>query len=468
MMDKLQRPAGSAGAASPSERSSLYQGARGAAVRILSRVEQSDAYLDKLLNFELSSGELSDPDRRLLTELATGVIRWQGKLDWVLTGFYHGEFSKCIVPVRNALRVALYQILFLTKIPHAAAVNEAVEFVKRLKGERSANLVNAVLRSVIRKIGAITFPDPTVDRSYYLSVVLSHPLWMVRRWIAQLGIEETEAMMEANNRRPSISLRVNPTRVDLEELSDRLRALGVTVGRSDILENVLRVSHFSGIASEPSFQRGEFTVQDEGAILAAMLTGVRPGMRVIDLCAAPGGKSIAMAEMMENVGEIVALDKFEAKQKMIDRAVTRMGYGDTIRTEVGDARSVVLEPADVVLVDAPCSGLGVLARKPDIKWKRRAEDIDTMVELQRTILANAAGMVRPGGYLVYSTCTVERNENEGVVEWFLATFPEFELVPASELLPSSVVTDAGYMQTLPHRHGVDGMFGARLRRKSEV
>jgi 16S rRNA (cytosine967-C5)-methyltransferase len=170
---------------------------------------------------------------------------------------------------------------------------------------------------------------------------------------------------------------------------------------------------------------------------------------------------------MENDGEIIALDKYEAKQKMIDRAIARMGYDSSIRTQVGDARSITLEPADVVLVDAPCSGLGVLARKPDIKWKRRAEDIEAMVDLQKSILSNAARMVRPGGHLVYSTCTVEWSENQRMVEWFLSQHPEFTLVSATGLLPDTVVTDEGYLQTLPHLHGVDGMFGARLRRGLE-
>jgi 16S rRNA (cytosine967-C5)-methyltransferase len=450
---------------SSSSQTPLYSGARGAAVKVLTRVEQSDAYLDKVLNRELSSPDLNDLDRRLLNELATGVLRWQSKLDWVLTGFYHGEFPKCIPIVKNAMRVALYQILFLDKIPHAAAVNESVELVKRLKGERSGNLVNAVLRSIIRKLNAITYPERDKDVARYLSIVLSHPLWMVRRWLAQLGETETEQLLQANNTRPSLSLRINPLRGSVDEVVTDLTAIGVHAERSTLHPRMLRVEGISNIGGNSSFQEGKFTVQDEGAALAVLLTDVQPGMRAIDLCAAPGGKSTAMAEMMQGSGEIISVDKYDAKLRLIEQAAQRTGFDTIIKTVVGDARSIHLEPADAVLVDAPCSGLGVLSKKPDIKWKRRQEDIESLAELQHSILDHAATLVRPGGHLVYSTCTIEPMENEDVVRRFLETHPDFELVPANGILPDTVVTPDGFLQTYPHRHGIDGTFGARIRRR---
>jgi 16S rRNA (cytosine967-C5)-methyltransferase len=444
----------------------LHRGARGTAVKILTRIEQSDAYLDKLLDYELRTADLNEPDRRLLTELTTGVLRWQAKLDWVLTGFYHGEFTKCIPLVKNAMRVALYQILFLTRVPFAAAVHEAVEYVKRLKGERSANLVNAVLRSIIRKINAITYPDPGGDPVHYLSVTLSHPQWMVRRWIARLGVEETERMLQANNERPPVSIRVNPMRTTPEELVARLQAQGLKIGRSEVLTDFLRGTSLSMIASIPEFRDGYFSIQDEGAALAARLTAAGPGMRVIDLCAAPGGKSTAMAEMMRGEGTIVAVDKYEAKLRMLGEASRRLGFDTIIEPTQGDARSLAIEPADVVLVDAPCSGLGVLSKKPDIKWKRRPEEIEQLAALQHEILDNAAELVRPGGHLVYSTCTIEPAENEQVIHAFLERHPDFELVPATEVLEERFTTPDGFLQTYPQRHGVDGTFGARMRRKA--
>jgi len=442
----------------------LFHGARGLAVKTLTRVEQSGAYLDKLLNYELSGSGLGDLDRRLLTELTTGVLRWQARLDWVLTGFYHGEFSKCIPVVKNALRVALYQILFLDRIPHSAAVNESVEIVKRLKGLRSASVVNGVLRSVIRKLDAITYPEPDGDPARYLSIMFSHPLWMVRRWVARYGAEQTERLLAANNARPGVALRVNPLRGSVDDVMRHLAERGLHPVRSANIETMVHVEGLAGIGADPLFREGRYTIQDEGAALASMLAEVRPGMRVVDLCAAPGGKSTAMAERMQGLGEIVAVDKYDSKLKLIDTAARRLGFEDVIRTAAGDARKIALEPADVVLVDAPCSGLGVLAKKPDIKWKREPDDIDAMTKLQREILENAARMVKPGGHLVYSTCTIEPAENEDVVRAFLASHPEFELVPASEVLPASVVDDDGFLRTLPHLHGMDGTFGARMRR----
>jgi 16S rRNA (cytosine967-C5)-methyltransferase len=445
---------------------SFYRGARGAAVKILTRIEQSDAYLDKLLNHELAGTELGDQDKRLLTELATGVLRWLARLDWVLTRFYHGEYARCLPIVKNALRVALYQILFLDRIPPAAAVNESVEIVKRLKGERPAKVVNGVLRSILRARDSISFPSVEQDPVAALSVTLSHPEWLVERWIARFGVEETAALLEANNRRPHLTLRVNPLRTTPDRLVEELEALGASVTRSNHLATILRADHLGSIPQLTPFREGRCSVQDEGATLAAYLTDARPGMRVIDLCAAPGGKSTAIAELMQGTGEIVAVDKYEAKLPMIDQAAQRLGFETMITSVAADARSVELPPADVVFVDAPCSGLGVLSKKPEIKWKRKPEDIPPLAVLQRDILLNAARMVRPEGHLIYSTCTIESSENQDVVREFLAGHPEFELVPAGMILPSSVVTADGFLETLPQRHGTDGMFGARMRRRA--
>ena len=448
----------------------LYHGARGLAVKVLTRVDRSDSWLDKLLDNVLAEEQLDVRDKRLLRELASGVMRHRERLDWVLTGFYHGEFQKCIPTVKNAMRVALYQLLFLDRVPHSAAVNESVEIVKRLKGKRSAGIVNGVLRNVIRKLDAITWPDFEENLVHYLSIMESHPQWMVRRWVDHIGPEETKNFLKANNVRPVTTLRVNVAKTSVEHVKRELTALGATVERSVLIPTYLHVRHLPDLASIEMFQEGLITAQDDGAGLATLLTGVKPGMRVLDLCAAPGGKSTGMAEMMDGKGEIIALDKYDVKLKQLKETVARCGFQDIIQPEVGDALTVTMEPGDVVLLDAPCSGLGTLRRKPEIKWKRQQDEIGKLAELQQELLAHAALLVKSGGVLVYTTCTTEPEENEGMIARFLDHYPDFQLEHADSFLPDSatrkgVVTSEGYLQTWPHHHNTDGAFGARLRKK---
>lgn len=450
--------------------SSLYQGVRGEAVKILSRLDRSDSYLDRLVDRSLRSGELDQRDARLLMEITHGVVRHREQLDWVLTGFYHGEFPKCIPPIKNALRVALYQILFLDRIPHSAAVNESVDLVKRLKGNRSAGIVNGVLRNIIRKIDAITWPQRDAVPVHYLSVMGSHPQWMVRRWIERFGAEETETLLQANNARPPVTINVGHPDLTLEDVRGQFAERGARYERSPLLPEYVRVRRLSDIASLPMIAEGKAFVQDDAAGLAARLSGARPGSEVIDLCAAPGGKSLAMAGMMKGEGRIRAFDRFERKVEALRETVDRAGRGEMIEVAVGDARSLQTEPADIVLLDAPCTGLGVLRRKPEIRWKREMREIAELVELQRELITAAAGLVRPGGSLVYTTCSTEPEENEELVAWFLERHPEFTLQPAGAFLPDSavrlgVVDQSGFLRTLPHRHGSDGAFGAHLIRQ---
>jgi 16S rRNA (cytosine967-C5)-methyltransferase len=445
----------------PQERRSLYAGPRGTAVKVLNRVERTDSYLDKLLEAELRSGDLSDPDKGLLNELAHGVLRWQHRLDWVLNGFSHGNFAKSEINVKNGLRVALYQILFLERIPHAAAVNEAVEFVKRIRGEKPAGLVNAVLRNIIRNLEGIRYPDPAEDPSQYLAVFYSHPHWMVKRWLDRYGREETERLMAANNEKPSLCLRVNRLKIDRDGFLGLLRAQEIHATPSPYLPFFVRVRSLARIGQMELFRNGYFTVQDESAALPCTLLDPRPGQRVIDLCAAPGGKTTNIAEMMSNQGEILAFDKYEAKLQLIHRSVERLGL-KIITLRADDASTVDLEPADRVLLDAPCSGLGTLAKKPDMKWKRDVTDLISLTRGQTAMLDNAARLVRPGGVLVYSTCTIEPEENQEIVAAFLVRHPEFTLDPAGSLVHADLVSPEGFVQTYPHRHGMDGSFAARL------
>jgi 16S rRNA (cytosine967-C5)-methyltransferase len=450
----------------PGTRQSLYGGPRGTAVKILNRVDRTDSYLDKLLDAELRSPDLNDLDKGLLTEIAHGVLRWQSRLDWVLNGFSHGNFSKSEINIKNALRVALYQILFLGRIPHSASVNEAVEFVKKIRGEKPAGLVNAVLRNIIRNIDGIRYPDRKADETQYLSVFYAHPQWVVKRWVSRFGVEEATKLFQANNERPQLSLRINTLKTEPATFLRQLEQQKIRYAGSSHIDYFVKVKGLTRIGQMDLFRNGMFTIQDESAALPGILLAPRPGDRVVDLCAAPGGKTTHIAELMKNDGEILAIDKYEAKLKLIRASCERLGCTN-VSLRVADVAQYRQEAVDKVLLDAPCSGLGVLAKKPDIKWKRDISDVYRLREIQLQFMENAARLLKPGGVLVYSTCTTEPEENQGVVQEFLRTHSDFSLDHAGQYLSKDLVTADGYIETFPHRHEMDGSFAARLVRKGD-
>jgi len=445
------------------ETPNLYRGPRGTAVKILNRVERSDAYLDRLLDAEMRTAEMNELDKSLLNEIVTGAIRWQMKLDWVLTGFFHGNFTKAETNIRNALRVALYQILFLDKVPHAAAVNESVEFIKRLRGQKVADLVNAILRNILRNLENIRYPDFKEDKIQHLAVVESHPVWIVRRWVDRFGYDEARRFLAANNQRPDLTLRVNRLKIDFEYFLSQLDQHQIQFSRSQYLDFFVRVKHMAGIGGSEMYRQGFFLVQDESAGLAVRLLDPKPGDRVLDMCAAPGGKTTFIGELMKNIGELVAIDRYETRLNLVKNACQRLGIANA-HFIAADAATVQTTPAERVLVDAPCSGLGVLSKKPDAKWKRELEDLAKLVEIQRGILENSARLVKPNGILVYSTCTTEPEENLLLVKSFLSSHPDFVVENANQFVDQRLVTSDGCVETLPHRDGMDGSFAIRLKK----
>lgn len=437
------------------------------AVRILNRFDRSDSYIDKLLAQELKNPEMIPVDKALLTELINGVIRWRGKLDWVLTGFYHGDYLKCLNLIKNSLRVGLYQILFLNKIPAPAAIYESVEIVKHIQGQQTANVVNGVLRTIYRNIANIRYPKKIEDELYHLSVMESHPKWMVQRWAKQFGIRETEKLLKINNVKPYIPIRINTMKSTKDEIKAVFDEQVLSYFEIPYFENSLLVTTPKYDLSQTDiFQSGKITIQDPSASLAAKLAAPAENSKVLDLCAAPGGKTFYLAEQMNGTGELTALDKYDAKLKFIKNGAERLGFTN-IKTIAKDASKVKLDlKPDIVFADVPCSGTGTLRKKPDIKWKKEIGNIHEMITIQRNILKNAAAMIKDNGILVYSTCSLEYEENFGNIEWFLKEFPEFELDPAENYLPSEVCKN-GYMEVLPHRHGIDGAFAARLVKKKK-
>jgi 16S rRNA (cytosine967-C5)-methyltransferase len=443
----------------------LYAGVRGLAIKILNRVDRTDAYLDKLLEIELKHSELSSRDKALLFEIVHGVVRWLGRIDWILNGFYKGQFSKCIPNVKNSMRVALYQILFLDKIPDHAAVNESVEFVKKLQGEKSANLTNAVLRNIIRSRNGIRYPNREEDAVGYLSAYFSHPSWMVKRWVTRFGEEETEKLLIANNKKPTHTIRLNSIKTNLDELKVLLDSVNLNYRSGKFLPEYLELSSLTNITDWEYFQKGYFSLQDESTGFACKALNPKPGMRILDICAAPGGKTGFLADMMQNNGEIVALDKFDSRLSLFKKNIERLGI-DIVRPIVTDVMKYNATGFDAVLADVPCSGLGTLTKKPDIKWKKDFGDIRKLNKIQFDFLNKSATFVKAGGCIIYSTCTIEPEENIEIVKKFLSLNDNFELVNLKDLFIEELIDENGCVQTLPHKHNIDGAFVAKLIRKS--
>lgn len=440
--------------------------ARMLAVKILNRYDRSDSYIDKLLGNALKNERLIHQDKALLTELVNGVIRWRARLDWILTGFYYGDYQKCLNLVKNAMRIALYQMTFLNRIPTPAAIYESVEIVKIIQGEKTAGIVNGVLRNIARNIENIRYPDKGAeDESYYYSIYYSFPKWMVRKWLDRYGKDETLKLINYYNTRPYVPIRVNTLKTLIEEITEIFDTHKVsyrTIKYDD--DSLLLDSPRYDISQSEIFRNGLITIQDPSATISAKLAKPKPGDFVIDLCAAPGGKSFVFAELMNNQGKIIAMDKHSSKLRFINEGSERLGI-EIIETIEADATTYESnELADIVFIDAPCSGLGTLSKKIDIKWKREAEDIPILVNLQKQIIDNAVKLVKIGGVLLYSTCTIEPEENDDNIKYLLEKYPNYELEPADKYLDKELCRN-GFYSTQPHINGIDGAFAARLIRK---
>lgn len=444
----------------------LFRGPRGLAVKLLNRIDRTDAYLDKLLDNEIKNSDLSASDKALLYEIAHGVIRWQARLDWILNGFYVGNFTKSMANFKNALRVALYQILFLDKVPEYAAVNEAVEFVKKFYGQKQANITNGLLRAIIRSKNSIKYPDPQEDLVSYLSVYYSHPQWMVKRYLERFGKEETEQLLIANNKKPRITLVPSLFKISSDDFAKRLEDVGLRYERGKFLSDYFHLKTITNITDWDLYNKGFFFIQDESAGLACHLLNLKSDITALDMCAAPGGKTSYMANLMNNSGKIIALEKFESRANILKKNLNRIGVTN-VEVIVADALEYTGEKFDRILLDAPCSGTGVLTKKPDIKWKKDIFDIRKMTELQFELLQKAAELTKLNGILVYSVCSIEPEEGKEIIKKFLSIDKRFILSSAADIFPASILDEDGCVVTLPHKHKIDGSFSARLIKISE-
>ena len=437
-------------------------GARETALQVLVSCRNHHAWADAALKAQMNRDGLVGSEAALCSRLVYGVVQNQMLLDFFLSAYCTQKPDHLQPPLLEILRLGAYQILYLDRVPDSAAVNTSVELAKLSGRGQASGLVNAVLRKVSQNKNDLP-PIPPRDEAKYLSIRYSHPKWLVKRMLAMLGREEAEAFLSENNSTPPLTVQINPLKADAESLTAELSGWGVTAKAHPWVPGCLELTGAGDLTTLEPFRAGKMLVQDPAARLVSLIADVQPGQRVLDLCAAPGGKSFSAAFAMEDKGEIVSCDLHENKLKRIREGAERLGL-TSITTSAGDGRVFRPEWAErfnVVLVDAPCSGLGIIRKKPDVRYKR-ADDLFTLPVIQTALLDNAANYVAPGGVLLYSTCTVLPEENEQVTDAFLAEHSDF--CRDGFTLPEPVGETEGQLTLWPQRHDTDGFYICRMKR----
>mgnify|MGYP000956188743 CR=1 FL=1 len=440
---------------------------RETALDILEGIEKNQSYSNLMLNNAIKKNELEQKDIPLLTELTYGTIQRKITLDYFLAPFI-AEKKKLEGWVRQLLRLTIYQMVYLDKIPDRAAIFEAVEIAKRRGHKGISGLVNGVLRSIQRE-GLPSF-DEIANINERLAVMTSHPLWLVNRWVAQFGYDATKEMCELNLTPPVMTGRVNGTRISREECLKLLEEEGFAVKASESVPEAI-ICLKGNLANSAAFKMGLVTIQDESSMTVAHALGAAETERILDACAAPGGKSTHIAEKLNGTGSVISLDLHEHKVKLIRDNAQRLGLKN-IQSEAFDSRKVqehfAKESFDRILLDAPCSGLGVMRRKPDLKYTKNETDLLQLQEIQLTLLESVTPLLKKGGILVYSTCTIDQEENQNVIKAFLEKHPEFEYdLTVKHRMPEKIrdFIEGGEVQILPQYLNSDGFYIACLRKK---
>lgn len=454
--------------------------ARKVALSCLIDLSQTDVSISSVVDKAYDQYKLGDRERRLANALVYGVVRWKTQLDWVLKQFVNPRFQLDIRH-RAILRIGAFQLLHLDGIPPHAAIYETVQLSK--KNRKTAGFINAVLRSIQRKKTELTYPSLDTQPIQHISVCQSFPEWLVKRWIQTRGLEWTLAFCEASNQIAPLSARTNTLMTDRETLCVDLNTEGFSTQISKVSPDGILIENRSTDTNETEsytntekslkdiLNREDVYVQDESAMLIPYLLLSDETKLVVDLCAAPGGKTTHISSLMKNTGKIIAADISEEKLAILSENCKRLGI-QNVETKTIDATKDNLSfvnSADAVLIDVPCSGFGTLRRHPDIRWNKTKQQLHKLTKLQYRILSNAAQHIKIGGILVYSTCSIEQSENEDIIKKFIKDFPMFTVEHASHYLqdiPDTAITNDGFLQTLPHEHRVDGTFAARLRRLS--
>ncbi|MBT9135131.1 MAG: Ribosomal RNA small subunit methyltransferase B [Firmicutes bacterium] len=428
--------------------------ARMLALRVLMSVEVDKAYANLALVGDKGYETVSGADKALLTQLVYGTLSHQLALDYQLGTLLKHPLATLPVSIRNILRLGAYQILYLSRVPDRAAVDEAVNLARAFGHRGTAGLVNAVLRRLAAQKNALSWPDEREDEALYLAMRHAHPLFLVRRYLARLGRHETEQLLTINNEPPRFCIRVNTLKTSVAALRDNFSLLGIASNQGEFVPEVLYPLPTPSFQGD-LFREGHYQVQGEASAMCGHYMRVEPRQKVVDLCAAPGGKTTHLATLMGNQGEVLAFDHNSKRLRLVDENARRLGLSCITTHALPALRAhEVVSDAHRVLLDAPCTGFGVLRHKPDIRLNRQEQDIFAMRDLQRNLIIGAADLVAPGGILVYSVCTTEPEETEEVVDYLLAMREEF-----------SPLNSLWGRYFWPHRHNIDGFFIAALERK---
>ena len=415
------------------------------------------------------NGAMDKRDKALVTEMVNGTLRNLIFIDYVINSFSKITTEKMKPWILTVLRLGVYQILFMDRVPDSAACDEAVKLAASRGFKSLKGFVNGVLRNISRNKLNLPMPDINNNKMEYISIKYSFPLWVVKMWSAMYGADKTEKLCAASNAAPDMTITCNTLKISPDDLKAELEKNGISVTPSKYFEESFSVRKTDDITLTDAFKNGLFHVQDESSLLAVKVLNPQKHDRVADVCAAPGGKSFTIAEKMENKGYILSGDIYEHKTELINDGAKRLGINIIDAVTQDAAKIEGKADFDCVLVDAPCSGLGLIRKKPDIKFTKTGSDIDSLTDIQRKVLSAAAGMVKKGGVLVYSTCTVCRKENTGSIKWFKESFG-FESDDITEYLPKNMACETaknGYIELLPSVQGTDGFFIARLIKKGE-
>lgn len=434
-------------------------------INTLVDINHNDAFSNISLNKHIPD-KIGSQDENFIREITYGVLENKIYIDYILLKLSTIKLKKIHPIIMEILRIGVYQILFMDRVPNSAAVNESVNLAKKYGHKGSVGFVNGVLRSLIRDRENVININ-IKDNKEYLSIKYSHPLYMVEKLVNDYGIKFAEEILKSNNERPDLNIRINTLKVDKEELIKELIDYGFEVFEGKYGKDTLIIKNPSNITKTKEFTDGYFTIQDESSQLVSQIMNPKPNSFVLDVCSAPGGKATHMAQIMGNKGKILARDFYNHKIKLIKENSKRLGI-DIIEAEVYDVMKrddTLIGKADYVLLDAPCSGFGLLRRKPEIRWNRKEEDIKELTILQWNILNTVKDYVKNQGVVVYSTCTILKDENINMINKFLKENKEFKLLPFDKELKTMENLDTisdGYIQLFSHIHGTDGFFIAKM------